>query len=243
MKYLYFTRHPSWSARVVLWTLLSSSLLSRLKLSSNRLLPASEAVIKRGGMWEKDIWNMLVTVFLFVLGTLTPTGECGVVKRQAFDTFGNVFHSFGELINEPWQPFIPSLLSYIFVAVNLFSTLGQEGGKFVSKQVEVNQPVVETVGNIQSTIRRYNSDFNNLYVFVFFRSDFAQTVHSGSRSLIGNADSSRRFLADNVNLVSNTVGLVSSVSCAVMCPDINNCQNPLCITPWPLSSRKIEVLH
>ena len=106
----------------------------------------------------------MVTVFLIVLGTLTPTGECGVVKRQAFDTFGNVFHSFGELINEPWQPFIPPLLSYIFVAVNLFSTLGQEGGKFVSKQVEVNQPVVETVGNIQSTIRRYNLDINNLFI-------------------------------------------------------------------------------
>ena len=34
----------------------------------------------------------------------------------------------------------------------MISTLGEEGGKFVSKQMEVNQPVVETVGNIRNTI-------------------------------------------------------------------------------------------
>ena len=39
-----------------------------------------------------------------------------------------------------------------FNAVNMFSTLGDEGGKFVRKQMEVNQPVVETFGNIRNTI-------------------------------------------------------------------------------------------
>ena len=37
----------------------------------------------------------------------------------------------------------------------MFSTIGSEGGKFVSKQTEVNQPVIETVGNIGSTISRF----------------------------------------------------------------------------------------
>ena len=42
----------------------------------------------------------------------------------------------------------------IYVAVDMFSTIREEGGKFFSKQVEVNQPVAETVGNIQTTISR-----------------------------------------------------------------------------------------
>ena len=42
----------------------------------------------------------------------------------------------------------------IYVAVDMFSTIREEGGKFVSKQVEVNQSVAETVGNIQTTISR-----------------------------------------------------------------------------------------
>lgn len=37
----------------------------------------------------------------------------------------------------------------------MFSTIGSEGGKFVSKQTEVNQPVLETVGNIGNTISRF----------------------------------------------------------------------------------------
>ena len=45
-------------------------------------------------------------------------------------------------------------ISYICVTVDMFSTIREEGGKFVSKQVEVNQPVAETVGNIQTTISR-----------------------------------------------------------------------------------------
>merc|ERR1711983_446418 len=109
------------------------------------------------------------------------------VKRQSeFGQIGQVFHSlFG-----------------------LFSTLGAEGGKFVSKQVEVNHLVVSRVGDISETIHE---------------SEFARSVHQiPERGMLGGG----QFLADNVNLASNTVGLVSSVSCALLCPNMTTCNIP-----------------
>ena len=96
----------------------------------------------------------------------------------------------------------------VSLAVGLFSTLGTEGGKFVSKQVEVNQPVVARVGDISETIHG---------------SEFARSVHQiPERGMLGGG----QFLADNVNLASNTVGLVSSVSCALLCPNMTSCNIP-----------------
>jgi len=86
---------------------------------------------------------------LFLLAAiLAVSTDATPVKRQAeFETIGQVFHSiFG-----------------------LFSTLGSESGKFVAKQTEVNQPVVETVGNIRSTISR---------------SDFVQSVQRGCGEIL-----------------------------------------------------------
>jgi len=128
---------------------------------------------------------------LFLLAAiLAVSSEATPVKRQAeFDSIGQVFHSiFG-----------------------LFSTLGSEGGKFVAKQAEVNQPVVETVGDIRSTISR---------------SDFVQSVRGAGDMSVVNGP---RFLADNVNLASQTVGLVSSVGCAVLCPAQENCTYAHCL--------------
>ena len=103
---------------------------------------------------------------------------------------------------------------HLIFAVGLFSTLGTEGGKFVSKQVEVNQPVVSRVGDIGETIHE---------------SEFARSVHQiPEEGMLGG----RQFLADNVNLASNTVGLVSSVSCALLCPNMTTCNIPC--TPWIL---------
>jgi len=122
---------------------------------------------------------------------LAVSTDATPVKRQAeFETIGQVFHSiFG-----------------------LFSTLGSESGKFVAKQTEVNQPVVETVGNIRSTISR---------------SDFVQSVQRGASDM--SVVNGGQFLVDNVALASHTVGLVSSVGCAVLCPSQINCTFAHCL--------------
>ena len=94
------------------------------------------------------------------------------------------------------------------LSVGLFSTLGAEGGKFVSKQVEVNQPVVARVGDIRNTIHE---------------SEFARSVHQiPTRGVMGGG----QHLSDTVNLASNTAGLVSSVSCALLCPNMTTCNLP-----------------
>ena len=36
----------------------------------------------------------------------------------------------------------------------MLNTLGAEGGKFMARQTEVNQPIFNTVGNITDTIGR-----------------------------------------------------------------------------------------
>ena len=74
--------------------------------------------------------------------------------------------------------------------------------------MEVNQPVVDTVGDIGDTIHG---------------SDFARSVHQiPGRGVEGGG----QFLADNVNLASNTAGLVSSLSCALLCPHTTSCTIP-----------------
>jgi len=78
--------------------------------------------------------NIFLKPFLLLTALVFSFGDAAVVKRQSdFDAFGQIFHS-------------------IF---DMFSTIGSEGGKFVSKQTEVNQPVLETVGNIGNTISRF----------------------------------------------------------------------------------------
>merc|ERR1711862_1081613 len=67
-----------------------------------------------------------------------------VSKRQAVEQEqtnpqqgGGSFHLFGQIFGG---------------LVRLFGTVVAEGGNFLSRQAEVNQPVVETVANISSTI-------------------------------------------------------------------------------------------
>jgi len=135
--------------------------------------------------------NIFLKPFLLLTALVFSFGDAAVVKRQSdFDAFGQIFHS-------------------IF---DMFSTIGSEGGKFVSKQTEVNQPVLETVGNIGNTISR---------------SDFVESVRGVPMQGVTNV--APQFIADNVALATNTMGLVTSVSCAVLCPDINNCTYNHCL--------------
>ena len=68
--------------------------------------------------------------------------------------------------------------------------------------------MVDRVGDIGETIHE---------------SEFARSVHQiPGRGVEGGG----QFLADNVNLASNTVGLVSSVSCALLCPNMTTCSIP-----------------
>ena len=45
-------------------------------------------------------------------------------------------------------------LKYSLPPARLFGTAVQEGGEFLAKQAEANEPVLETVGNISTTIGR-----------------------------------------------------------------------------------------
>merc|ERR1712062_298899 len=132
----------------------------------------------------------LVLVFMSVSVCLSAAA---VVRRQAdqgpgqFDLLGQVFSSFHTWVN----------------------TLGAEGGKFMARQTEVNQPIFNTVGNITDTIGR---------------SEFVQTVHQVPASVSSGA--SQQFIGDNVEMASNTIGLISSFSCALLCGNNNNCSIP-----------------
>ena len=54
-------------------------------------------------------------------------------------------------------------------SVRLFGTVVEEGGNFLAKQAEANEPVLETVGNISTTIGR---------------SDFVQGVTGGAQTVV-----------------------------------------------------------
>ena len=51
----------------------------------------------------------------------------------------------------------------------MFGTVVEEGGNFLAKQAEANEPVLETVGNISSTIGQ---------------SDFVQGVQGGAGTVV-----------------------------------------------------------
>jgi len=82
----------------------------------------------------------LVTCLPLVLVLLSVGKGHMVSKRQAEQQnqpAGNSFHLFGQILGG---------------LARLFGTAVEEGGNFLAKQAEVNQPVVETVANISSTI-------------------------------------------------------------------------------------------
>merc|ERR1711936_16359 len=138
-----------------------------------------------------QISDIKMKVFLVLMSLSVFCSFAAVVKRQTepgqFDLFGQVLTSFHEMLN----------------------TLGSEGGRFVARQTEVNQPTLNTVGNITDTIGR---------------SEFVQTVHQVPAS-VSNGDS-QRFIGDNVELASSAMGLMSSLSCALLCPNSDNCSFP-----------------
>ena len=68
----------------------------------------------------------------------------------------------------------------------MMSTVADEGGKFIGKQVEVGQPLLKTVGNISSTIGS---------------SDFVQGVTGGAGSVARDAP---QLIGTGVGLVQNT---------------------------------------
>ena len=88
-------------------------------------------------------------------------------KRQAeqhnndqFFLFGQILNSLGKLTFITLQEksvriFLCFALKEVLtegVAGGLFGTAAEEGGQFLERQVEVNQPIVETVHNISDTI-------------------------------------------------------------------------------------------
>merc|ERR1739848_769526 len=77
---------------------------------------------------------------LLVLAASTE-GRC-MEKRQAQS--GDRFFLFGQVMSS---------------LVQLLNTAMDEGGKFISRQVEVGEPVVQTVGNISNVIAI--SEFKN----------------------------------------------------------------------------------
>jgi len=80
-------------------------------------------------------------LFLLTLATLCFSINIhSINKRQSEDRF----FLFGEVVSSFFK---------------LLTTAATEGGKFVSKQVEANQPVMRTVGNISTAIAQ--SDFGN----------------------------------------------------------------------------------
>jgi len=84
---------------------------------------------------------MKVFFLLFTFATICfSISTHSIKKRQSDDRF----FLFGEVVSSLFK---------------LFSTAVTEGGKFVSKQVEANQPVMRTVGNISTAIAQ--SDFGN----------------------------------------------------------------------------------
>eukprot|EP00090_Calanus_glacialis_P033530 TRINITY_DN55738_c0_g1_i1.p1 TRINITY_DN55738_c0_g1~~TRINITY_DN55738_c0_g1_i1.p1 ORF type:complete len:128 (+),score=49.78 TRINITY_DN55738_c0_g1_i1:108-491(+) len=96
----------------------------------------------------------LVPLFLLAL-LLVSTGKGHMVsKRQAEETRPGSFHLFGQVFGS---------------LVRLFGTVVEEGGNFLAKQAEANEPVLETVGNISSTIGR---------------SDFVQGVTGGAGTVV-----------------------------------------------------------
>jgi len=82
----------------------------------------------------------LVTCLPLVLVLLSVGKGHMVSKRQAEQQnqpAGNSFHLFGQILGG---------------LARLFGTAVEEGGNFLARQAEVNQPVVETVVNISKLV-------------------------------------------------------------------------------------------
>merc|ERR1712106_18789 len=86
----------------------------------------------------------LVTLLCLLVVTLVSPGKGHMVtKRQVEgERQADSFHLFGQVIGSFFR---------------LIGTVVEEGGNFLAKQAEANEPVLETVGNISSTIGQ--SDF------------------------------------------------------------------------------------
>merc|ERR1712123_504449 len=101
-------------------------------------------------------YSMKLVCLLLVSLLLVSTGKGHmVIKRQAVEeTNPDSFHLFGQIFGS---------------LVRLFGTVVEEGGNFLAKQAEANEPVLETVGNISSTIGK---------------SDFVQGVQGGADMVV-----------------------------------------------------------
>ena len=87
-------------------------------------------------------------------------------KRQAEQANNDQFFLFGQILSSLGKVLschldislfcfgknISSLPDCLYVAGGLLGTAAEEGGQFLDRQVEVNQPIVETVHNISDTI-------------------------------------------------------------------------------------------
>ena len=76
----------------------------------------------------------------------------------------------------------------------------------------------------------WTADMNIITTFWWYddddRSDFAQSVHQVPASVT--SGDSQQFVGDNMVLATSTLGLVSSLSCAFLCPSNSSCSFPLC---------------
>merc|ERR1719153_866015 len=85
--------------------------------------------------------SMKLVTCLPILLVMVSVGKGHMVsKRQAEQQSqppGGSFHLFGQILGG---------------LARLFGTVVEEGGNFLARQAEVNQPVAETVANISSTI-------------------------------------------------------------------------------------------
>jgi len=75
----------------------------------------------------------------------------------------------------------------------LLGTAAEEGGQFLDRQVEVNQPIVETVHNISDTI-------------------------GGSEFVQGSTRTAPQIVGTKIGLAQSTAQIFSSLSCLLLCP-------------------------
>merc|ERR1712013_221388 len=129
--------------------------------------------------WSSVTLNMkLVTLFLVVGMVVSQDRHMVINKRQAEQHSNDQFFLFGQILNS---------------LGGLLGTAAEEGGQFLERQVEVNQPIVETVHNISDTI-------------------------GGSEFVQGSTRTAPQLVGTKLGLAHSTAQIFSSLSCLLLCP-------------------------
>ena len=141
-----------------------------------------------------------------------PNSDQFFLFGQILSSLGKVapmiFGNFSVLLQKRIFLFVPVLTAC--VAGGLLGTAAEEGGQFLDRQVEVNQPIVETVHNISDTIGGSE--------FVQGSTRTAPQIVGTKLGLAHSTAQVRSYRDYKIIITIQLFQIFSSLSCLLLCP-------------------------